>query len=240
MLKRFSILDLWRFSFSFFLQDLPLSKLYLLLPSRRTVELLIILAEVKASIVQTFVEIFWCHFLTCLLEFRTASCEFSQFLLKPRDHNSFRYLCVGVAHHNANNLSSVDVAENALNQRVSKSTCLLDSLYCSLKANQVRVYFVLFFLIPQKLLLKLIFSGDEEISLSSQGNRDTQSIEHSLQWILAPTMSPIGISIRDEDIAISYLLKWIFLINKLIQRCKNSHSSSFTLQFLCILVEHVE
>lgn len=240
MLKRFSILNLWSFSFSFFLQDLPLSELNLLLPSCRTIELLIIFAKVKASIVQAFVEIFRCHFLTCLLEFRTASCQFSQFLLKPRDHNSFCYLCVGVAHHNANNLSSVDVAENALNQRMSQPTCLLDCLYGSLKANQVRVYFVLFLLIPQKLFLKLVFSGDEEISLSSQGNRDTQSIEHSFQRILAPTMSPISISIRYENIAISNLLKWIFLINKFIQRCKNSHSSSFSLQFLSILVEHVE
>lgn len=53
-------------------------------------------------------------------------------------------------------------------------------------------------------------------------------------------MPPIGVSIRDENIAISYLLKWIFLINKLIQRRKDGHSSSFRLQLLGILVEHVE
>lgn len=123
---------------------------------------------------------------------------------------------------------------------MSQSACFFNCLNGSLNANQVRVYFVFFLFISQELFLKLVFSGDEKISLSSQRNRYAQSIEHSFQGIVGPAMSPIGISIRNENIAVSHLLKRILLINKLIQRRKDSHSSSFGLQLLRKLIEHVE
>jgi hypothetical protein len=53
-------------------------------------------------------------------------------------------------------------------------------------------------------------------------------------------MSPIGIAIRDDDIRIAHLLHGVLLIHQFIQGCEDGHLPAFGLQFLGVLVEHVE
>jgi hypothetical protein len=53
-------------------------------------------------------------------------------------------------------------------------------------------------------------------------------------------MSPIGISIGDEDVAIPYLFEGIFLIYEFGEAGEDGDPPAFRLQFLRILVEHVE
>ena len=171
MLKRLPILDLQTRTMSnLFLYDLLFSELNLLLPSLRAIEFLIIFTEIEASIVQTFVEVFSCYFITYFLEFGTTASKFCQFLFKPWNHNRFSHLSRSTFDHQTDYIRRIDVGEYLLSQRVIQFLSALNQFYDCLQRSQVRINLVLFFLVLQKLLFKLIFTSNNETSLSTQRN----------------------------------------------------------------------
>ena len=131
---------------SLFQGDFLLAQFYLLLPALGTVELLVVLAEVEAAVVEALVEVFGCHFFAELLELRPAAAQLSQLLPQPGHHYSCGYFSRSVAHH-ADHVGGIDVAQDAQHERVAEPPGLLDEANGGLEGGQVGIDFVLLLLV---------------------------------------------------------------------------------------------
>ena len=130
MLQRLSVLDFQWLMINFFLNNLSFSHLYLLLPSTLTVELFIIFAEIKTSVVQTFIEVFSCYFLTCFLKFHSTSSQLNKFLSQTRKNDRLSNIGMWTSHHDPNNFSSVQIRNDLEDQRVTNSFAFLNNTNC--------------------------------------------------------------------------------------------------------------
>jgi hypothetical protein len=240
VLQRFPVFDLQLRMVQLLLNDFPFPHFDFSLPTGRTVEFLVVFAEVKAAVVQTLVEILAGYLLASLLELRTTASQFGQLLPESRKDNHSSHLGMHAAQHNPHDLCGIDVGEHLLHKGVVELLGAFDDADGGLEREQVGVDLVLLLLVPQQLLFKLVLPSYHEAAFGSQRHRHTYSIHGRLQRVGLPGVSPVRISVRDDDVAIAHLLERVLLVHQFIERSKNGNSSPAILELLSVLEQHVE